>query len=121
MQIIITLVLQMREFYKYGKLIGCTIAFLLLVNLVNAQSKIVLKCFPNPVSDNSITVQISKDGRTAGSFEVYNLLGRQVYQKRIDASIEAVIVPIDDFPKGFYIVKYFDDNSIIAVKTFQRA
>ncbi len=85
-----------------------------------AQTRVVIKCFPNPVSDNSINLQISKEGRSSGSVEIFNLLGRQVYKKRIDTSIETLIVPVEDFPKGLYIVKYFDDNNIVAVKTFQK-
>jgi len=73
-----------------------------------AQTRVVIKCFPNPVSDNSINLQISKEGRSSGSVEIFNLLGRQVYKKRIDTSIEVLIVPVEDFPKGLYIVKYFD-------------
>jgi len=85
-----------------------------------AQTRIVIKCFPNPVSENNINLQFSKEGRTTGSVEIFNLLGRQVYKKRIDTSLEVLLVPVEDFPKGLYIVKYFDDNNIVAVKTFQK-
>jgi hypothetical protein len=100
---------------------GVSLAILLaLFHVSVAQTRVVIKCFPNPVSENSINLQLSKEGRTSGSVEIFNLLGRQVYKKRIDTSIEVLIVPVDDFPKGLYIVKYFDDNNIVAVKTFQK-
>lgn len=111
--------LTREKFDRIGSLFLVTL-FLSAFYISVAQTRVVIKCFPNPVSENNINLQFSKEGRTSGSVEIFNLLGRQVYKKRIDTSIEVLIVPVEDFPKGLYIVKYFDDNNIVAVKTFQK-
>lgn len=105
---------------RYGLYSTLFVVFVLNAIYVFAQGKVVISCFPNPVSDNTVYISLSKDGRGKGSVEVYNLLGRKMYGKEIAYNIERVEIDVSDFPKGFYIVKYYDENGIYGTKTFQR-
>jgi hypothetical protein len=68
---------------------------------------ITAKAFPNPTKDE-LSVEIDVD-RNAGEvfIELYNAVGKQVYQKKIQADKDNLnlTVPMSDLPVGAYLIR----------------
>lgn len=79
-----------------------------ILSTQNYTSDSSIRMFPNPTSD---WVSLSSDSKI-DSVEVYTVLGKQVYQSKIDST--NYDLDISNFAKGLYIVKLkVKNNSII--------
>jgi len=71
----------------------------------------LISVYPNPVTENKITLQFSKVPQGDYTIELVDVLGRSVQQKRITINLEEQAQVIDinkSNTKGVYLVKVFD-------------
>jgi len=70
--------------------------------------------YPNPVFEDDMHIK-SED---IASVEIMNVIGRKIYTKKVkDRHHKEVIVPVDPFDKGLYLVKVtFRDKKAVIQK-----
>ncbi|MBC7866343.1 MAG: T9SS type A sorting domain-containing protein [Gloeobacteraceae cyanobacterium ES-bin-316] len=75
-----------------------------------AVSAKLIKFYPNPASA-VITFEFSKAGESAHSLQVYNFMGKKVYD--IKNAPSRVTINLEDFFRGIYIFQVRDKNGTI--------
>jgi hypothetical protein len=70
----------------------------------------VLKFYPNPAT-TSIAFEFLADFDKSCSIQIYNFMGKKVYE--LKATSQIVTVPLEDFYRGIYIYQLRDKNGAI--------
>ncbi len=76
-----------------------------------------IEAFPNPASQNvMVKIELEKPGLI--QFEIYDMLGKLVYQHqtRANAGVHQSILPVDQLTRGTYLLKTNFGNSTISKK-----
>lgn len=73
-----------------------------------------IKIYPNPASDE-LTVQYNLI-HTSGKLEIYNAVGKKMYQTDLRANSTSIKVNVRSLPAGNYIVKMDINNQIVTRK-----
>jgi hypothetical protein len=71
----------------------------------------LISVYPNPVTENRITLQFNKVPQGDYTIELMDVLGRSVLQRRISINIEEQVQALElpkNHSKGVYMVKVFD-------------
>lgn len=71
---------------------------------------------PNPASGNSVIVALSDDITTKADLRIYDILGREVYQKSLYIGTSRIEIPIRKFLSGVYYVQFISDKGMITEK-----
>ena len=72
---------------------------------------------PNPVKEN-ITVSFNYQSTERGSIKIYDALGQQIQKKEIEVTpgSNSILVPVDDLPKGIYIIEAYAGSRQLGIK-----
>ena len=81
---------------------------------VNEEQKIKFVMYPNPV-ETELNIVVPSNIKTA-QVEVYNILGKMVLSRKIDAAYNTLNV--SNLNAGLYLVKIVADNNTFGVKQF---
>lgn len=60
--------------------------------------------YPNPASGNDLFI---KSNVTIESYEIFNISGEKLAFEQVDRNKDEMIIKIDNYPKGLYIVKIY--------------
>ncbi|MCF2487717.1 BspA family leucine-rich repeat surface protein [Dyadobacter sp. CY347] len=71
------------------------------IKAVNIKTGATPSIYPNPA-----TTFLTLSGKTVGYVEIYNLLGKQVGQTKVNA--EKTVIPLNGLPAGAYLIKSDD-------------
>lgn len=90
--------------------------------ITNVQNRInpdqlSIETFPNPASQNvMVKIELEKAGQV--QFEIYDMLGKLVYQHqtRANAGVHQSILPVDQLTRGTYLIKTSFGNSTVSRK-----
>lgn len=86
---------------------------------IEETQKIELKFYPNPVQE-VLNIQLPKFVQT-GKIEIYNVIGKKLKSYDISKFGNRFQVPVEVFPKGTYILRYYDDEGkTFITKKFQK-
>lgn len=75
-----------------------------------------LDCYPNPASQN---ISFFNSLHT-GTIEIYNLTGKKLLVQQVPGTNQTVEVNIDQLSSGFYIIRAYDQDRIIAAGKFSK-
>ncbi len=78
----------------------------------------VLNIYPNPAS-TEINVKLS--GFKEGKIEVFNVIGKRLLTQNFNGLTNTVQVPLNNLPKGTYVLRYSNNTGTIITKTFQKS
>ena len=72
---------------------------------------------PNPVKEN-ITVSFNYQSTERGSIKIYDALGQQIQKKEMEVTpgSNSILVPVDDLPKGIYIIEAYAGSRQLGIK-----
>ena len=114
---------QQLEDVSYGRYPNGIGAFSLLSPTFNANnntadsipisSKLLIDAFPVP-SDNSFYLSISSQQES--NFELFDVLGKLVYEKAINAGITETEISIADYKPGIYFVTVRNSDQVSTLK-----
>lgn len=65
----------------------------------------LIRVFPNP-SEGSVTVEWNSQMNDAGLIQVFDIMGRMVFQTRVNKSQNRIVLELDHLKNGSYLVKF---------------
>lgn len=71
-----------------------------------------LSCYPNPAGNTVTIVGLNE----TGIIDIYDIAGRLQYRTDVVENIHRITVPVSDWAKGIYLVKYRGVNTITTTK-----
>ncbi len=71
--------------------------------------------YPNPTSGD-VMLEVDEPLRTASTVGVYDQIGRQVYQGKMDIGQQKLQLNTSDLPNGVYVVRMSDGNTALTKK-----
>ena len=72
----------------------------------------LLKAYPNP-ANNNIQIQIPISS-TNSKIAIYNLLGEEIFTNEIAAQTNAIIIAINEWKAGSYIIRWNDQSTTLS-------
>jgi hypothetical protein len=78
-------------------------------------TKAQFKIFPNP-ANNEINIIFINETKSNTQFEIYDIIGNKVFEKKIDSKIKQATISISQLAPGVYWYKVKSGNEIIGVE-----
>jgi hypothetical protein len=77
----------------------------------DSPTDMALNVYPNPTSD---VVQVSLSGsHDQLSLTLHDIAGRMVYSMQISADVQSVVVPMESYTSGTYVLRIFSTDAIV--------
>ena len=75
-----------------------------------------INIYPNPARDR-VRIYLKKDNNSIREIQIYNILGRNVYNQRLNYKKNIIELDLHNLKKGIYLLNLlFEDNSIFVKK-----
>jgi len=77
-----------------------------------------ISCFPNPIENGNLTLQLDLKKNTYVYFKVYSSMGQMIKSSNPEYQSNRVMysIPTDDLKSGFYFIQVFLNNKVKTIK-----